>query len=897
MYFSDSHNQPRSPPIKSRARKTARQIQTQLDSLRSRERISASRNSALLSDISRLKKQVRNMNVSVNRLERARGNYDRYVETCMVNWIQKSFRESGTDSRHSYGSTQEQTPTKNIGVQTTLEHSTAQLSDWSISPDTLIHSTLLVPEVSDRLPPRDTSRPSSRHPATKPPVDVSSVMPSTINFSDLRDPSLPLQDTFSTPRGESILSVPTLQSGMNAGTYSTPLYPHSHTFQSIPNVSMIPQPYLHSYVLPRQPVVYPGIPFSPAVATTHVPLPATYQPLMSPQATSIVSVPISATFVPPVPLIATSVSPTTLSAISESSAPLSATFKPLLESPLAVASPNFDFESTESVPLPEIPVPQMQTATQPLSEPPRQHSTQILRHTDTIPQSVKSPPPPPKSSILSPSKPTPQIFEPSATHLSHSRQSSILPTIPEPSVPLYDHFSTSQPPPATLHTSAGMRRVESAHEFAIEYPINHLSQESVDLGAHHPPEFDTITPSQNLSGSIHTSETHKSDYELDSDSSGSGRDRNSGLKSTPNQFDLTALLVQESGSDLEVSGLEKTLRKPSQVMTESPTLQPPRDHILVLNNLSDTLNKLCQSGAAIYGDTFDHQQAESNVVSNKILSQAATSEMAQLASWDIRTLRNVFLAEISKMALTNGAILSPDILSQPNLDLNYFNRTLRLGCVPLWECLIRHFSALFNAKTSLQNICATFAPLLVAPASSNETVNLGIQVLMGVLNEKFCLEEKGVGSKLDLEPELYQEEAYRSLLRSMTIKSADEGVKSGSFDDLVSAASSISTEGSVAVPFYAGIESKVSELSPTQLLDQAVGEKIPSDSSDSEPLPETGLYVPSFAPQKMTHREKKTKFEKFWGSDLDSEDSESLKLEPSKVVKGKNHGLDDFDFF
>ena len=881
--------------------------------------MSASRNSSLLADISRLQKQVKGMNVSVNRLERARGNYDRYVETCMVSWIQKSFRETGTESRHSPGTTQEQTPTKTIGVQTSLEHSTTQLSDWSISPDTLIHSTLLVPEVSDRLPPRDTSRPPSRHPRAKPSVDVSSVMPSVINFSDLRDPTLPLQDTFSTPRADSVLSAPTfvtseptLQSGMPAGNHSTPLYPHPHTFQSIPNVSMIPQPYLHSYVLPQQPVVYPGIPFSPALATTPMPLPATYQPTMPLPATSIPPVPLpatyqptmplpatyqprvplSATYMPPVPLpatyqprvllsdtyiphvplLATCVAPTTL---SESSAPLSATFKPQLESPLAVEVPTFEYESTESLPLPEIPVPQVPIATLPLS--------------DTIPQAVKSPPPPPKSSVLSPSKPTPQSFEPSATHLSHSRQSSVLPTIPEPFVPLYDHFPDSQPPPATLHTSAGMRRVESAHEFAVDYPVNQRVRESVDLGVQHPPDlFDTITPSQNLSGSVHTSESHKSDYELDSDSSG----REKRLKSTPNQFDLTALLVQESGSEQEVSGLDTALRKPSQVMTESPTVQPLRDHILVLNNLSATLNIMCQSGAPMYGDTFDHQLAESNVVSNKILSQAATSEVAQLASWDIQILRNVFLEEISKVTLTNGAILTPDVLSQPNLDLNSFNRILPLGCVPLWECLVGHFSALFKAKTSLQDICATFVPLLVAPASS-ETVKLGSQVLTRVLNEIFGLKEEGVGSRLESEPELYQEEAYRSLLKSMTLKSVEEGVKSGSLDDLVSAASSLLSEGSVAVPFYAGIESKVSEQeqSPTQLLDQAVGEKIQSDSSDSEPL-----YVPSFAPQKMTHREKRTKFEKFWGSDLDSEDSESI-LEPSKVVKKEKNGLDDFDFF
>ena len=889
VMYSESHKQSRSPPIKFRARKTARQIQTQLDSLRSRERISAGRNSALLADVSRLQRQVKGMNVSVNRLERARGNYDRYVETCMVNWIQKSFRESGTESRHSYGSIQEQTPTKTIGVQTTLEHSTTQVSDWSISPDTLIHSTLLVPEVSERLPPRDTSQPLSRHPRAKPSVDVSSVIPSAINFSDLRDPTVPLQDTFSTPQGDSILSAPTLQSGMAAGTYSTPLYPHSHTFQSIPNVSMIPQTYIHSYALPQQPVLYSGVPFTPAVATTHMPLHATYQPPMPPQAILIT----------PVPTPATSVPLTTLSTISESSAPLSATFQPQTKSPSEVDVPNFDFESPESVPLPEIPVPQMPPAARPLSDTFRQQPSRNLRHTDTTPQGVKSPPPPPKSSILSPSKPTPQIFEPSATHLSHSRQSSNLPTIPEPSVPLSDHFPASQPPLTTLHTSAGMRRVESAHEFAVDYPVNQGARESVYLGVHHPPDlFDTATPSQNLSGSVHTSETHKSDYELDSDSSGRDRNYLSGLKSTPNQFDLTALLVQESGSDQEVSGLDTALRKPSQVMTESPTAQPPRHHILVLNNLSATLNKLCRSGVVIYGDTIHHQHAESNVVSNRILSQAATSEMAQLASWDIPTLRNVFLAEISKMALMSGAILTPDILSQPNLDLNSFNRNLPLGCVPLWECLVGHFSALLDVKTSLQDICATFVPLLVAPASPNETVKLGSQVLMSVLNELFGLKERYVSSKLESEPELYQEEAYRSLLRSMTVKSADEGVKSGSLDDLVSAASSLSTEGSVAEPFYAGIESKVSEQSPTQLLDQAVGEKIQSDSSDSEPVPETGLYVPSFAPQEMTHREKKTKFEKFWGSDLDSDDSESLKLEPSKLVKKeKSHGLDDFDFF
>ncbi|KAI6659738.1 IgGFc-binding protein-like [Oopsacas minuta] len=959
-------------------RKDARRIQNHLDSLRSRERISVTRNSSLLADICRLKRQVQSMNVSVNRLERARGNYDRYVQTCMVSLVQKSFRETGTDNLLSSGTklepnqTDHLTPTKTIGVQTSLEQTSTHISDWSISPDSLMHSTMLAPDVSDKLPPRDTPKRHnymSHHP--KPPVDMSSLVPPVINFSDLRTPIVPLQDTFSTPLHGSVPRVivpPESSIPIELPTISTPLFAQQNTFQSLSNVSMIPQTYLalpHSYVLSQQPVGYPNQPFQPseiisATSLHPVSSPATFQISVSSPSTSQLPVPSPATSLHPVPSPATFQIPVP-SAISQLAIPSSATPQLPVPSPatsqLAVPSPATSLHpvpspvtfqipvpssATSQLPVPppttslhpvpspatsQLPVPSPATsefssfvqfpetskspvleATQPLElcetelttfhtlqgpisgDTSRHQMAQTIRHSDTIPQRIKSPPPPPKHSLLSPSKPATQILE-LQTQFSHSRQSSSLPTIPEPDEPLFEPPSDKQPPVTILNNSVGMHRVPSAHEFALHHLDNLDRRSSIDIGD----RSGIVLKSTN-------SDTHKSENDLDTDSS--GPERISHLKSTPNQFDLTALLVLESGSD------EEFRRKPSQVMAEFANNQQTRDHFIILNNLAVTLNKLCLNttpgGARIYGaisqiDTFKPQISESNVVTSKIESQAATSEMAQLATWDMQALGNVFLSEITKLTLQNGAILNSEILSKEEINLDSFNNNLPFVNKRIWNCLLGHFSALLQAKMSVEDICATFVPFLVEPLSSNDHLKTANKILLRILSEIFDLKETtpnnvepSLSFSSDLNSESFKEDAYQHLLKSMALEAKDGGVKSGIQDDILSAPSSLVSDESVKQDFNAGINSKSCEESPTQLLEQAVREESQSDSSDSDVVED--IYVPSFAPSKlMSDREKKTKFEKFWGSDLDSDGSES---EPMRSVKRKtSKGVDEFDFF
>ena len=123
--------------------------------------------------------------------------------------------------------------------------------------------------------------------------------------------------------------------------------------------------------------------------------------------------------------------------------------------------------------------------------------------------------------------------------------------------------------------------------------------------------------------------------------------------------------------------------------------------------------------------------------------------------------------------------------------------------------------------------------------------------------------------------------------------SVDEGVKSGIDEDIVSIPSSLVSEGSADVDLglmVSPVAPKNSDQSPTQLLEEAVGEKMESSDSDSEEEP--AGYVSDFGGSgSMSDREKKKKFDKFWGSDLDSE-SEEERVKPAK----KKSSLDDFDF-
>ena len=888
-------------------RRNVRQIQDQLDSLRARERASFSRNSALLADISRLKKQVQNMNVSVNRLERARDYYDRYVETCMVTWIQKAFRETGTEERVDSGNKHDfASPTKTIGVQTTHDHSTTQISDWSISPDSErqlmppMQSTMILPNAATQPPPRDT----------RPHPDASSCVPSVINLSDLVAPSVPLQDTFVPP--DPTLSVlyshgfATAQAAPTAlpflqAAHASPLptglppphplvpqmlppglalrhpYMHPTAFHS-PNVSMVtPHTLLavpHSYASPQQPVAYPNLPIYPNIPTPHHSIdtslpPAPQQPLM----------------------------PTGM-------LPPSADNEPISHTPSTEHSPvesRIQGDPPEATPMPPtrpledcvLPATSLQTLS-------LLHLTQPLRHSDTIPtQSTKPAPPPPRHSLHSPSK---QVAHSPEPQLSHSRQSSTLPTIPEPNFESGELTPVSAPQSDTeplvrsaSNTPVGMRRVPSAYEFALHHLENLEKRATLDLGdrsgseagPHQANSLDTGSQSRGRLSSSQKSDT-------DADSEGSGRDKFSHLKSTPNQFDLTALLVSESGSE------EELRHKPSQVMSE-----PVSGGLTVLRNLAATLNTHCPAATRLYDtipaiDTLK-PQIESGAVANRILSQADTSDMAQLASWDVRTLSAVFLSEVSKYVLLSGPVLTPEILSRAKLDLDTFNRALPLGSQEVWHVLVGHFVSLFEANYSVEFISATFATHLVTPLSTPDTVELATGALDSLLRDLFEERDREEqepslsstsSSNINSEP---REEVYQQLLKSVTV---DDGVKSG----LVSPLSSLASGGSEGGQLEEGVNlvtpgatSKVADLSPTQLLDQAVGEKIPSDeSSGTESVEEGDIYVPSFGPPKpMSDRDRKIKFEKFWGSDLDSDESEG----PAPAVKRKpSYGLDEFDF-
>ena len=911
MFCYDRPFMQTSKPAKQR-RRTVRQIQEQLDSLRTRERASLTRNSGLLADISRLKKQVQNMNVSVNRLERARDYYDRYVETCMVNWIQKSFRETGTEKRVGSSLEEHPSPTKNIGVQTTHDLSTTQISDWSISPDSErrlippMQSTLIIPNAATQLPPRDT----------RPHTDTSSCLPPVINFSDLLTPSVPLQDTFA-PQNHILSayypeqSTPAVMPSSQA-PYASPLpiglppyrplvprmlppgttYVHTNAFHNVPNVSMIaPHPYLavpQSYAWPQQPAVYPNPPISPTIPT--------------PRHSIDTSLPLSA-----MPPDATQTVPqqrelsTGIFQVSVDTAPLSH-IPAEHHSPFKSHSKRDTPESSQIPPTRPLEDSVLPAATF--------HTSQPLRHSDTIPtQNTKSVPPPPRHSFHSPSK---QVVHSPEPQLSHSRQSSTLPTIPEPrhetpeftpqSVPLSD---TQPPNRSASDTPVGMRRVPSAYEFALHHLDNLERRATLDLGDRSSSEAGPHRPNHSLDSREQMSYNHKSDTDVESN--GSERDRFSHLKSTPNQFDLTALLVSESGSE------EELLRhKPSQVMSESPS------GLTVLRTLAASLNSHCTNTALsattkLYDpisatDTFKPQIAESNVVVSKILFQADTSDVAQLATWDVHTLGAVYLSEVSKYVHLTGPILTPEIINTPHLDLDTFNRMLPLGSQEVWNVLVGHFVSLFEARYSVEEISATFATHLVKPLSPPESVELASRVLAALLNEMLVAEasEKpeptlSSSSSSDLNSEPVREEVYQQLLKSVAVERVDRGVKSGEEVDSISIPSSLGIEGPVG-QFEAGAilmppGPTAEEQSPTQLLDEAVGEKIQSDeSSGSESVEEADIYLPSFGPPKpMSDRERKTKFEKFWGSDLDSDESDVGQV--AAVKKKPSSGLDDFDFF
>ena len=458
---------------------------------------------------------------------------------------------------------------------------------------------------------------------------------------------------------------------------------------------------------------------------------------------------------------------------------------------------------------------------------------------------------------------------------------------------------TQQPIKSTNNTPVAMRRIPSAYEFALYHLENLERRATLDLGDRsgsdagppQPNSLDTVCHSRN-----HYSSTQKLD--TDADSEGSERDKFSHLKSTPNQFDLTALLVSESGSE------EELRHKPSQLMSE-----PIPGGLTVLRNLAATLNTHCLNATLpadtkIYDtisttDTFKPQIAESAVVANRIVSQADTSDMAQLASWDVQTLAAVFLSELSKCVLLSGPVMTADMLTAPELDLDTFNGLLPLGSQEVWNVLMGHFVSLSEARYSSHDIAATFATHLLGPTSVPETVLLATRALGSLLNEMF-----GERRSDEQEPTLSSssssnftsqpgEDVYQQLLRSVAVES---DLKSG----LVSPPSSLASEGSQAEAHFVtpgpGTAEKEESLSPTQLLDEAVGEKIPSDeSSGSESVEEGDIYVPSFGPpQPMSDRERKIKFDKFWGSDLDSEGSDGGQAAPAK--RKPSAGLDDFDF-
>ena len=382
----------------------------------------------------------------------------------------------------------------------------------------------------------------------------------------------------------------------------------------------------------------------------------------------------------------------------------------------------------------------------------------------------------------------------------------------------------------------------------------------------------------------------------------SGSEKGSQLQSSRNQFDLTA------GADSE----EEVRRKESQIMVDTAAAAKPRATVSVIRKIGTALNAYCLdttvSGSVKMYDSIapsDHmkgQIAESNVLTNRILSQAEAPD-SNLGSWDVQTLGAIFLSEISKYVSENGPILTNGMLSQTRVDLESFNRLLPINSQDLWRAINEHFASLIEGKMSADEIGVTFTPYLMKKSSSSEDIKKGTHILVSLLSEMFDLDAKresiveltqdySSDSVSDYVPE-DKGGAYQLLLKTMASKSVDEGVKSGIDEDTVSIPSSLVSEGSADVDLglmVSPVAPKNSDQSPTQLLEEAVGEKMESSDSDCEE--ESAGYVPDFGGSgSMSDREKKKKFDKFWGSDLDSE-SEEERVKPAK----KKSSLDDFDF-
>ena len=1054
-----------SSPGNHKSRRNVRQIQNQLDSLRTRQNSSILRNSVLIADISRLKQQVSHMNVSFNKLERARDSYDRYVETCMVSWVQKVFRESGTskDVSSSYKpepteSAVHGTPTKTIGIQTTHEHpSSLQASDWSISPETesqllipAMHSTMIIPSVSSK-PPRDTSQRHSA-PAFQTRTETS-LVPHVINLSDLRAPNMPPDATLMSSYDQSIFSVYPRMMTSHPESPIPPALSTSHlcvpqqpvpsnstptqiptgnnpALHSFPNVSMIAPPEgiaqsQHSFALPQQPVVYVNtirpqfqtnqrhnethsVPTTPPNATiqssvnplveTTLPLCTNFQPMNFSQgqtsdtfnifqdhpippgatfqarfpgpnipsfdstipipanprmeftlpenATIRHHLPLYANFQPPTilqtqsnmapnmavqtpanPQVDLPLPPSATShppiSIQDTIVPLSAISEPPLipqiQAPIGTQPATFSRDllppSTDTIHLNREQVTQplytsdIRTLSPQSSDSGRHQVAQPLRH-NLSPQTPKQAPPPPIHSILPPAKQA-SHFEP---QLSHSRQPSTLPTIPEPQHETGEMAATYEPPPPAINnTSTALPRVPSAQEFQLQHLMNLERRATLDLGSEFEFKFSlnpsvSIAPTDTSNIPRHNSASSPTLDTLDngmvSEASSEGDNDGSKLESSRNQFDLTAGEVSE----------EEIARKPSHIMVDTTATSKPPVNVSAIKKIGAALNAHCRDttisgGVKIYDsiaatDAMKGQISESNVIANRILSQAEAPE-SNLASWDVQILGATFLSEISKYVRENGPVITAEmLLLTSRVDLECFNRHLLTNCQDLWRVINEHFASLIEAKLSADEIGVIFTPYIMKANASSEDTKKGTHILVGVLNEMFDLEVKRESiveltqdyisdSESDYVAE-NKEEAYLHLLKSMTIKSVDTGVKSGpERDDIMSIPSSIVSEGSADADLdlmVPPVPPKNSDQSPTQLLDEAVGEKI--ESSDSDSMEEPAIYVPDFGgSESMSDRERKKKLEKLWGTEPDS-GSEAESVKPAK----RKASLDDFDF-